>query len=104
VSVYVRDGGAAKRLQGVTVSRRTAKRVGLYVDTAGRLLDGRMSAAEFDRRFSRWRPIVVLGPDGLGGAYDLATAAGVMALAQAGEASSEGLVFDSGRRSSRRYR
>jgi len=27
-----------------------------------------------------------------------------MALAQAGEASSEGLVFDSGRRSSRRYR
>lgn len=96
-------GDPARVLLDVEVDRRAARRVGVYMESARRLLDGRLAAVTFDRRFGRWAAVRVLGPESEAGTYSFATAAEVLALAATIGPDVE-LVFDSGRRRTRRPR
>lgn len=94
--------GGVELLVGVSVDMRTARRTGIFMEAARRLLDGRLSPAGFDGRFGRWAPVVVRAPEDRAGSWRLATAAEVLALGAI--TGGEELVFDSGRRRARRSR
>lgn len=92
------QGGGARILVDVTVSRADVHRVGRYLHAVRELRGGRVSARAFQRRVSGWRPIEVLAPPDLAGAYRFVADAET-ALALARRAADEGIEtwIDSGR-------
>jgi len=61
----------AQLLVAVETSLRTQRRIGIYMESVRRVLDGRLGISVFQHRFRRWRPIRVLGPLELAGEWRL---------------------------------
>lgn len=92
------EGGGARLLRGVSVTRADVHRVGRYDGLVRKLVAGRMTAAAFRRRVAGWRPIEVQGPPEVAGAYRFASdPAKVLSLAVEAQADPPESWIDSGR-------
>lgn len=69
-ALYVRlPDGSSTTLYGARVSRRDIRRVARYLALVSLVNENRMYGEAFRRRVGSWRPIVVLGPPEIAGAY-----------------------------------
>lgn len=82
----------------VEVRRADLRRLARYDALVRQLRAGRLAASAFERRVSRWRPVVVVGPSDLAGRW-LPVASPNEALGLAAVADTEGVEewIDSGR-------